>query len=60
VAIQTAIAKARPQDIVLLAGKGHERVQIVAGANLPFDDRRVATEVLRDLGYDCDGVKKGT
>ena len=58
-AIQTAIAKAHSRDIVLLAGKGHERVQIVADANLPFDDRQVATEILRDLGYDCDGVKKG-
>ena len=58
-AIQIAITNARPRDIVLLAGKGHERVQIVANANLPFDDRQVATEVLRDLGYDCDGVEKG-
>jgi UDP-N-acetylmuramoyl-L-alanyl-D-glutamate--2,6-diaminopimelate ligase len=58
-AIQVAIAKAHSKDIVLLAGKGHERVQIVASANLPFDDRQVATEVLRDLGYDCGGVEKG-
>jgi UDP-N-acetylmuramoyl-L-alanyl-D-glutamate--2,6-diaminopimelate ligase len=58
-AIRTALAEARSRDIVLLAGKGHERVQIMANANLPFDDRQVATEVLRDLGYDCDGVQKG-
>ena len=57
-AIRTAITAARSRDIVLLAGKGHERVQIVGNANIPFDDCQVATEVLRDLGYDGDGVGK--
>ncbi len=57
-AIRTALAAAHPSDIVLLAGKGHERVQIVGNTNLPFDDRQVATEVLRDLGYDGSGVEK--
>ena len=58
-AIQAAIAAAQPKDIVLLAGKGHERVQIVGNSSIPFDDRQVATEVLRDLGYDGKGVEKG-
>jgi UDP-N-acetylmuramoyl-L-alanyl-D-glutamate--2,6-diaminopimelate ligase len=58
VAIRTALAKARPKDIVLLAGKGHEKVQIVGGTSIPFDDRQVATEILRELGYDCGGVVK--
>jgi len=58
-AIRTAIAAAQPKDIVLLAGKGHERVQIVGNTSIPFEDRRVATEVLRDLGYDGKGVEKG-
>jgi UDP-N-acetylmuramoyl-L-alanyl-D-glutamate--2,6-diaminopimelate ligase len=55
-AIRTALAQARPKDIVLIAGKGHERVQIVGSASIPFDDRQVATELLRELGYDCDGA----
>jgi UDP-N-acetylmuramoyl-L-alanyl-D-glutamate--2,6-diaminopimelate ligase len=57
-AIQTALAAARPKDFVLLAGKGHEKVQIVGAASIPFDDRQVATEILRELGYDCGGVVK--
>jgi UDP-N-acetylmuramoyl-L-alanyl-D-glutamate--2,6-diaminopimelate ligase len=57
-AIRTALTEARAKDIVLLAGKGHEKVQIVGNASVAFDDRQVATEVLRDLGYDCDGVGK--
>ncbi|MEZ5366273.1 MAG: UDP-N-acetylmuramoyl-L-alanyl-D-glutamate--2,6-diaminopimelate ligase [Bryobacterales bacterium] len=48
-AIRLAIQEARPGDIVLLAGKGHETVQKVAGRALPFDDREVAREVLREL-----------
>ncbi len=45
-AIATAIALARSGDVVLIAGKGHETGQEVAGAVLPFDDRSVAREVL--------------
>ena len=43
-AIGAAIADAGPQDIVLLAGKGHEQGQIVGGLVLPFDDVAVARE----------------
>jgi UDP-N-acetylmuramoyl-L-alanyl-D-glutamate--2,6-diaminopimelate ligase len=57
-AIRTALTEARPKDIVLLAGKGHEKVQIVGAESIPFDDRQVATEILRELGYDCGGVVK--
>jgi UDP-N-acetylmuramoyl-L-alanyl-D-glutamate--2,6-diaminopimelate ligase len=46
-AIATAIAMAEPGDVVLIAGKGHERGQEIAGRVLPFDDRDVAREVLR-------------
>ena len=53
-AIHIAVGAARPGDIVLLAGKGHEVVQVVDGASLPFEDKRVAAEALRDLGYDGD------
>ena len=52
-AIQLALAAARSSDIVLIAGKGHEQVQISRAGTVPFDDRRVAAEALRELGYDC-------
>ena len=41
-AIARALAEARPGDVVLLAGKGHETTQEIGGAALPFDDRLVA------------------
>lgn len=46
-AIAAAIAEARAGDIVLLAGKGHETVQIIGDTSLPFDDAAVAREVAR-------------
>src|SRR5262249_37407812 len=52
-AIHLAIAEARKGDIVLIAGKGHERFQISHSGTVPFDDRQVAADSLRDLGYDC-------
>lgn len=45
-AIAAAIAEARPGDVVLIAGKGHEAVQILADRTVPFDDRQVARELL--------------
>src|SRR5271167_3765021 len=51
-AISQAINRAEPGDIVLLAGKGHEKVQVAKGATIPFDDVEVAREILRTLGYD--------
>ncbi len=47
-AIAKAIAAAHPGDVVLIAGKGHERGQEIAGRILPFDDREVARDVLRE------------
>ncbi|AOH84556.1 UDP-N-acetylmuramoyl-L-alanyl-D-glutamate--2,6-diaminopimelate ligase [Sphingomonas panacis] len=44
-AIGAAIAGAGPQDIVLIAGKGHEQGQIVGDLVLPFDDVSVAREM---------------
>ncbi len=38
-AIADAIARAEPADVVLLAGKGHEAIQVVAGVQQPFSDR---------------------
>jgi UDP-N-acetylmuramoyl-L-alanyl-D-glutamate--2,6-diaminopimelate ligase len=43
-AIAAALAEARKGDIVLLAGKGHETVQIIGDRTLPFDDAEVARE----------------
>ena len=37
-AIAIAVAQARPQDVILLAGKGHESTQDIAGIKLPFSD----------------------
>jgi UDP-N-acetylmuramoyl-L-alanyl-D-glutamate--2,6-diaminopimelate ligase len=38
-AVRRAVAAARPGDVVLLAGKGHERTQTTGGASVEFDDR---------------------
>lgn len=45
-AIRAAIRTAGRGDVVLIAGKGHERTQEIAGRMLPFDDCRVAAEEL--------------
>jgi UDP-N-acetylmuramoyl-L-alanyl-D-glutamate--2,6-diaminopimelate ligase len=46
-AIRWTIAEARDNDLVLIAGKGHENVQLVAGKRLPFSDYAVASDSLR-------------
>jgi UDP-N-acetylmuramyl-tripeptide synthetase len=46
-AIAETIALAAPQDVVLLAGKGHEDYQEIAGAKLPFSDQAHAQAALR-------------
>jgi UDP-N-acetylmuramoyl-L-alanyl-D-glutamate--2,6-diaminopimelate ligase len=48
-AIALAISSARRGDVVLIAGKGHETGQELAGERIPFDDRRVAAELLEAL-----------
>ena len=50
-AIAAALALARPGDMVVIAGKGHETYQIVKDKTLPFDDRQVAREELAAMGY---------
>ncbi len=50
-AIALALAEARPGDVVLLAGKGHEKEQILRGGSIFFDDSEVALSALRALGY---------
>jgi UDP-N-acetylmuramoyl-L-alanyl-D-glutamate--2,6-diaminopimelate ligase len=58
-AIAQAIAEARPGDIVLLAGKGHEKVQVTRDGAIPFDDLEVAREALRAAGFACESVSAG-
>jgi UDP-N-acetylmuramoyl-L-alanyl-D-glutamate--2,6-diaminopimelate ligase len=45
-AIETAIMEAQPEDIVLIAGKGHEDYQILGTKKISFDDRIVAAQAL--------------
>jgi UDP-N-acetylmuramoyl-L-alanyl-D-glutamate--2,6-diaminopimelate ligase len=52
-AIAVAIGEARPGDIVLLAGKGHEKIQVTRQGAGPFDDLQVAREALQAMGYEC-------
>jgi len=49
-AIQRALSLAEPGDVVVIAGKGHEQGQEIAGDVHPFDDRSVAREALVSLG----------
>ncbi|WP_058189506.1 UDP-N-acetylmuramoyl-L-alanyl-D-glutamate--2,6-diaminopimelate ligase [Terracidiphilus gabretensis] len=50
-AIHLALEAAKPGDVVLLAGKGHETEQILADRTIHFDDAEVARSVLAELGY---------
>jgi len=59
-AIALAIGEARPGDIVLLAGKGHEKVQVTREGSLPFDDLEVAREGLRAAGFECQAAGAGS
>jgi UDP-N-acetylmuramoyl-L-alanyl-D-glutamate--2,6-diaminopimelate ligase len=45
-AIAIGLDAAEPGDVVVIAGKGHETTQTVAGERRPFDDRVVARELL--------------
>ena len=52
-AIVLAVRKARAGDIVLIAGKGHEKVQVTREGSIPFDDVEVAQQTLGETGYEC-------
>ena len=48
-AIKTAISLAKPEDIVLIAGKGHEKYQEIKGVKYDFDDKKVVREMFEML-----------
>jgi UDP-N-acetylmuramoyl-L-alanyl-D-glutamate--2,6-diaminopimelate ligase len=50
-AICLALKAAKPGDVVLIAGKGHEKEQILAGRTIPFDDTEISLSALAELGY---------
>lgn len=56
-AIQTGIRAAKPGDMVLIAGKGHETYQIIGDTSNPFDDRAVAQSVLSALQTEVDNQR---
>jgi UDP-N-acetylmuramoyl-L-alanyl-D-glutamate--2,6-diaminopimelate ligase len=50
-AIAMALHEAEKGDVVVIAGKGHETYQVLGSETIHFDDREVAREVLRKMGY---------
>lgn len=50
-AIRSAVALAEPGDVVVIAGKGHEQGQDIGGVVVPFDDRAVVTDAIREGGF---------
>ena len=57
-AINLALREAKARDIVLIAGKGHEDYQEIAGVRLPFDDRETARIILRQIHEDREGEEE--
>ena len=49
-AIKTACMLAKPNDIILIAGKGHENYQDIKGVKHPFDDKITIAELFKTLG----------
>lgn len=47
-AIKLAILTAKKGDTVVIAGKGHEDYQLIQGKQIPFDDRKIAAEIVRE------------
>jgi UDP-N-acetylmuramoyl-L-alanyl-D-glutamate--2,6-diaminopimelate ligase len=54
-AIERAVAAARPGDVVVIAGKGHETTQTIGETVCPFDDRAVARTALAALAPGAPG-----
>ena len=49
-AIKTAVSFSKPDDILLIAGKGHEKYQEIKGVKYPFDDKSVLKEIFEMMG----------
>lgn len=49
-AIYAAMEKLRDGDVLVIAGKGHEKTQIIGSKHLPFDDAQVAREIAAEIG----------
>lgn len=58
-AIARALESARHGDLVLLAGKGHERTQILADREVPFDEAEVVSELVQGAVRDAPGGSAG-
>lgn len=48
-AIKTAVSLSKPEDILLIAGKGHEKYQDIKGVKYPFDDKKILMEMFELL-----------
>jgi UDP-N-acetylmuramoyl-L-alanyl-D-glutamate--2,6-diaminopimelate ligase len=48
-AIRVACSLASPKDIILLAGKGHEKYQEINGEKFPFDDKAILQETFLEM-----------
>ncbi|WP_079042095.1 UDP-N-acetylmuramoyl-L-alanyl-D-glutamate--2,6-diaminopimelate ligase [Streptomyces aureus] len=59
-AVAAAVARAQPGDTVLVAGKGHEQGQEIAGVVRPFDDRQVLREAIADRSHTRGSAPSGT
>jgi UDP-N-acetylmuramoyl-L-alanyl-D-glutamate--2,6-diaminopimelate ligase len=46
-AIEQAIRSAQPGDLVIVAGKGHEKYQVIGNRTIPFDDVEIAQDALQ-------------
>ena len=46
-AIKTAVSFAQPGDVILVAGKGHEKYQEIKGVRSPFDDKKILVELFK-------------
>lgn len=50
-AIKTAIEKAQPQDLILILGRGNEQLMYYKNKIVPFDDREVTKQILKEFSY---------
>ncbi len=50
-AIRYALMTAKKDDVVLVAGRGHEKIQIIGSQQIEFDDREIARNILQSMGY---------